>query len=275
MLLSHIVAKIVLPRLEITVSQESINNHFKELRNLGSTAVAATFGPKNLSVLSLLSPSSKNPEQKTVIYLPARSSCWQQHLRYLKKLHLDSGVHIYAPNYHGNKADMLVTDIHAFTKWLIQNGIPANKLILFGSDMGAAIATCTAAKLEEEGITVDVISDGGYKSFGAYIRHNVPLCSKMAAKIVQAASWEFDVEGALKKLKGRFYCLASPQDSTVPPWISVKSLVDDARCIVKDENEFMREHPQYAQDPDYNPHTRPFTRREHEALVAAITSCRR
>ncbi len=279
------IAPLILPSLlpkRFPVSQEAVDTILAELNSSQSKAMAATYTSPDaakISVLTLL--SSKNPSKTTVIYLPSRSGSWQDSIQYLRRLHLDANVHIYAPNFRSKDAATLENDIYQFSKWLIQNGIPSDKLIFFGSDIGAFIATCVAGKLADEDITVDVISDAGAKSMHSYVQHNFPLCSNAVATFVSSIGWEFDVEEALKKLKGRFISLSSPHDPVVPPSISVNTLTENTtlQCtvlnIAKDENIFAQEQPQRAEDPNCCIHTRPYTEQEHAALVQVIRAGRR
>jgi len=235
-----------------------------------------------LSVISMTRPENRH----TLVYFPGHYEIWQSAANFLSKLHVEADVNVYAINYRGTGTssgfpeteDLLLEDAKAFINDLVAtHNIPKESICLAGSDIGGAIATLAGSEL-----LCDVISIRSFRSLTKLIQATFPLFSNAAAQFAKGLHWNFDVETALKNHTKSFITVFSENDPQIPYEQSTRAFIEQQteeplKCkkittIKLDEADFLIESPQYAEDPDCNPHVRPLTTNERGQLVVAIKS---
>ncbi len=273
--------------------QERANIQLATLNSEGSQTALQSFATTlnaTLSTVTLVHPPQINPSKHTIVYFPTNFEIWQASIDYLISLHKEACADVYALNYRGTGGsngfaeteDMLINDGLAYVQDLIAKGVPADKIALFGGDIGGAVAVAVAAKLAEQGIVVDIISIRSFKTLTAVIREALPVAPDLFANFAAKMHWKLNAEADLPKLKGNFICMSSDQDPILPVAIQIKAALEAAptntlqlqstHYIKMDENAFVKDFPQLAEDPDCNPHIRPFAKSEQVELIAAIKS---
>jgi len=284
------VARFVLYSLELSGDEyeEHVQKVFKDLRDEGSQAVSLNFPVSQnatLSIVTLCHPPQKNPDKKTIIYFPRNFEIWQKSISFLQKLHQDTGADIHAINYRGTGdgtgfpevSDTLIQDGLSYVQSL---DLSNNNIVLFGDDIGAAVAKNVAGILELENINLDVVSVRSFICLSELIRRTAPIAPDFCANFAEKMHWKLDVEAALRRLKGRLICVYAAHDPIIPSEISVKAFIETApentlkfrkiELICMDEAAFKEEHPQMAEDPDCNSHIRPFAASELNSIATAI-----
>lgn len=241
-----------------------------------------------LSVATILHPQHKNPDKKTIVYFPTSFEIWQGSIDYLISLHKSTQTDIHAINYRGTggsdgfpeKEDTLINDGIAYVKDLIQSGVPANKISVFGGSVGASVAMSVAAQLADEHQDINIIAVRPFILLADLIAQVLPVAADTMAQFAAKVGWKLDAQPLLPRFKGRMICVYNEQDPMVPIAKSLKTALETAPAgslqlksieyVKMDEVAFSHECPSIAEDPDCNPHVRPFAPSEQASLVAAI-----
>lgn len=259
------------------------NHKIEKLKEKGSIVTESPFPTSlkaSLSTISLVHTLVTNPERRSLIYFPGQYEIWQSAIDFLGKLHLEAGINVYAINYRGTGTstgfpeteELMLEDAHAY----IQScNLPKESVILAGSDIGAAIATKLGSKH-----SYDIVSIRSFRSMTKLIQATFPIFSNFFAEFARGLHWSFDVESDLKNHTRNFVCVYSEHDTLIPFEQSVRAFIEEEKdeafpsskihTIKLDEADFFEESPQLAEDPDCNPHVRPFTTKERGELVRAI-----
>ncbi|MCE5294072.1 MAG: hypothetical protein LLF94_05605 [Chlamydiales bacterium] len=262
------------------------------IRQTGSCAEEYLFKASDsvtLSCVQLIHPKEINPQSHTIIYFPTNFEIWQASLPKLKHLQDNTAANVHALNWRktGGSTSFpevqqtLISDGVAYVRELMKQGIPPANIVLYGDDIGAAVAATVAAELVNDDIQVDLVSLRGYRSLTALIRHTMPACANVIARIAACMNWELNVEAVLPKLTGRIICMYHEHDPIVPLPISLKTAITEAQAkgslnahsvqfIKMNENAFTNEFPQFAEDTDITPHNRNLATIEQQWLYALI-----
>lgn len=256
--------------------QPRADAELEKLIALGSQALHnrfATADGHSLSTVQL----TKNSHRKAIIYFPASYEIWQTAIDFLKQLHTEAEVDVYAINYRRSGSStgfpenehVLVEDGLNYVRDLISKGV-ANP-ILFGSDIGAAVATKIAAQLEQD---VDLVSLRPYGSLTEVIRQVFPLAPDFSASFAEAMNWGLDTQDALPHLRKNLICMYSEKDPYVPTparlHTALATNLKSLQIFKMDESAFAQEFPALAEDPDWTPHIRPLASSERAQLIDAI-----
>lgn len=292
--LSSLTARFVLYSLNELTGEEYQERAEVQLATLTSegseTAIRKFPTTQNatLSVATLLHGPDKNPDKKTIVYFPTNFEIWQGSIDYLISLHKSTHTDLHAMNYRGiggsdgfpEIEDTLINDGIAYVRDLIRQGVPANKIAVYGDSIGASVAMSVAAQLADENIVVHTIPIRSFRLLADVIAQVLPVAADTAARFAATMGWKLDSQVLLPRLKGRMICMYSEQDPMVPIAASIKTALETAPAgslqltsieyVKMDEAAFSQECPQFAEDPDLHPHIRPFAPSEQASLVAAI-----
>lgn len=292
--LSSLTARFVLYSLNELTGEEYQENADMQLTMLiseGSDAAIRKFPTTQnatLSVATLLHAQNKNPNRQTIVYFPANFDIWQASIDFLIRLHKSTNTNIHAINYRGTGGsdgfpeveDTLINDGIAYVKNLIQSGVQPGKIALFGGSIGAGVCLAVAARLADENIVVNTIPLRSYKVLADIIAQVLPVAAHSTARFAAKMGWKLDSQAVLPKLRGHMICMYSEQDPMVPVARSIKNAIETAPAgslqlasieyVEMHEDDFAKECPQRVEDPDCNPHIRPFAPSEEAALAAAI-----
>jgi fermentation-respiration switch protein FrsA (DUF1100 family) len=163
---------------------------------------------------------------------------------------LGYGGLLYDSRNHGESGHALVTlgynerlDAEAATRFLLNERHVEDRIVLFGSSMGAAAALLAAAETPE---VAAVISDSSYLSFKDTANHHVrlffhvpafPLANEVRYLIEQRANFDeskLDAANAVSRIGDRpILFIAAAHDRRMPPDIAQK-LYDAARSPKRD-----------------------------------------
>jgi hypothetical protein len=101
--------------------------------------------------------------------------------------------------------------VELVTKTIEEKKVLPSAITLYGTSLGGAIATIAAGKLADMGIVVPVVNERSFRNLSSVIK-SIPVMGNVFANRVAKERWIFDVEEAVKKLKGKFIVVYHPDD---------------------------------------------------------------
>lgn len=276
---------------ELKQKQEAADTIISErLRRSSSRIMKCSHSLEDSSTLSGISICFKNykVDQRHIIYFPGDDQIWQTTIRYLQLLHDETKANVFSYNYRGTglskgfpiNEKVVIDDAMKQIQDLLDKGVEAKKIKLYGRSFGGAVATCIAAKFAEKNIIFDVISERSYMSLVKFVRYSAPLFLRnLLASLVENMGWVLDAESALKTLKGKFVCIYSEHDTRCPSSIGIQTAAHRIFTDEKEhqaifykmqESEFVKAFPQEAENPACTPHVRPIAPNEFKEIAQKI-----
>lgn len=177
--------------------------------------------------------------QKWVICLMAKDQLYEHSLPTLKNMSNDLGCNLLAFNYRGvgDSQDAergsfdpyfmeedLVADGEAAVRFLLDQGIPVENILLHGHSQGGAVAAQVAAlhQDEERGKGIHLCID---RSFSSYEAAATALVGKGIARIASYC-WKFNTVKALEKpIKGSVIVIDHPDDGVILPQARIRNRI--------------------------------------------------
>lgn len=228
-----------------------------------------------------------NPQQKHIVYFLGDDQIWQTTMPFMKLLHELTGANIYCYNYRGValsqgfslNEEVVIRDAERILKTLLDQGVSAKQIKIYGRSFGGTLALKIAALYAQRDIVFDAICERSYRSLLNHIRATAPFLGDLFASFVQKMGWTVDGEEALPHIKGKVICIYSEDDPRIAPTDNIKTAIErffvgdkkEQAVIYKmNEIEFIKAHPQLAEDPACTAHVRKFAPCEMEEIAAAI-----
>ena len=112
-------------------------------------------------------------------------------------------------------------------KTMKERNVPSSSITLYGTSLGGAIATIAAARLSREGIEVTVVNERSFRNLGSVMKSLCPGLGHFGAYRASNEGWIFDVEEAIKELKGRFIVIYHPNDYYIHTKASLRQALLD------------------------------------------------
>lgn len=164
-------------------------------------------------------------EQKWVIHLGGRGSCWEKKYDYLNEVAEEAGANILTANYREvgysrgklrSKED-LITDARAMVQRLLDKGVDPSNILIWGYSLGGGIGAELAHRMQkDEGLVVNLLSDRSFSSMRDAVSSVVwvPFLRDIAS-ILADRYWKIDALEHFKSLKGRRYVIVDPYDAVM------------------------------------------------------------
>lgn len=223
--------------------------------------------------------------RKTLVVFLGNCELWQESLDNLYWLFKNSGKDVLCCNYRGTgnssgfpRSDSdFVTDGKNQVLSLIAKGVTPKHIVLYGKGFGGAVATLTTAGLDEEGTKVHLTNQGSFRSMLALARHTIPYFKEFFVGQLEAMRMAFDAESALTKVKGQVIVIHNDSNPQIPYPVSFNAAAREkglkkVTFIQLDDQEFIRNHPEYIADSSLFSHNRPFSAVEEAVLAQALQS---
>lgn len=163
-----------------------------------------------------------------IIYFGGVSYLWQSYFDILKQLHTTLKSNVLAYNYRGcadleevdPTTDQILADGTILIEKLIEQGIPAEKITLWGRSLGGGISVCLAAHLAKRGIAVNIINERSFRSLSHVVKESVPSGLQNGVRhidtITKSFKWQLNPEEAMHDLQGRLMVIYHELDKTIP-----------------------------------------------------------
>jgi hypothetical protein len=112
-------------------------------------------------------------------------------------------------------------------KTIQEKKVLASAVTLYGTSLGGAIATIAAAKLADEEMVVTVVNERSFRNLSFVMTSLCPGIGHFISNSVSKEGWIFDVEEAIKKLKGKFIVVYHSNDYNIPRRASLRQALLD------------------------------------------------
>ena len=194
-------------------------------------------------------PQTPPSEKKHVVYFLPNGMLWQESIDRIKTLQRIFSADVTCSNYRGcgksqgvaETDTLLVNDGVKQVQALLEKGVKANNIVLYGYSLGGAVAICAARALEKQGHSVHVVSERSFRNISAVVQNaeelHIPIIGAViahaAACLVTPLGWSLNAEADLSHLRGKVFIIYNDNDDVIASLASLKKAVDEAKLSGK------------------------------------------